>query len=141
LPESEDCLVANVWTPGLGGAARRPVMLWLHGGGFVSGSASSPREAGTALARCGDVVVVSVNHRLGVLGYAYLDRLGGRPFSGSGNAGMLDLVEALRWIGSNIAAFGGDPDNVTIFGQSGGGQKVSALMAMPRLRACFTRRS
>ena len=139
LPESEDCLALNVWTRGLGDGKKRPVMVWLHGGGFVSGSASGADEAGGNLCRRGDVVVVSPNHRLSVLGYTYLDRQGGRAFAGSGNAGMLDLVLVLRWVRDNIARFGGDPANVTIFGQSGGGQKVSCLMAMPSARGLFHR--
>ena len=139
LPESEDCLVLNVWTPGLADKARRPVMVWLHGGGFVAGSASAERESGVALCRRGNVVIVSPNHRLSVLGHTHLARHGGPRFASSGNAGMLDLVLALRWVRDNIAAFGGDPGNVTIFGQSGGGQKVSCLMAMPAAKGLFHR--
>ncbi|MEO6378809.1 MAG: carboxylesterase family protein [Caulobacteraceae bacterium] len=139
LPESEDCLVLNVWSRGLGDGKKRPAMVWLHGGGFVSGSGSAEREAGDALCRRGDVVVVSANHRLSVLGYTYLEGQGGKAFAGSGNAGMLDLVLALRWVQDNIARFGGDPGNVTIFGQSGGGQKVACLMAMPSANGLFHR--
>lgn len=136
LPESEDCLVLNVWTPDTD-SAKRPVLFWCHGGGFTVGSGSGGWTDGTALARGGDVVVVSVNHRLGPLGYLYLAELLGPQYATSGNAGMLDLVLALRWVRDNVARFGGDPDNVTIFGESGGGAKVSALMAMPAAQGLF----
>ncbi|WP_264592671.1 carboxylesterase/lipase family protein [Sphingobium sp. B1D7B] len=132
--ESEDCLVLNVWTPSVNDDAGRPVMLWLHGGGFWSGSASTAVHDGERLSRFGDVVVVSCNHRLNVLGFTPVDAAG---FEGSGNAGMLDILLVLQWIQSNISRFGGDPKNVTIFGYSGGGQKVSALMAMPQARGLF----
>jgi para-nitrobenzyl esterase len=136
----EDCLVLNVWTPGLNDNKKRPVMVWLHGGGFFYGSGDHlPCFNGASLANKGDVVLVSVNHRLGVLGYLYLDELGGKEYAGSGNAGMLDLVLALKWVRDNIAAFGGDPDKVTIFGESGGGTKVSTLMAMPSAKGLFHR--
>jgi para-nitrobenzyl esterase len=135
--EGEDCLVLNVWTPG-GDDARRPVMVWCHGGGFATGSGSSPITDGANLARRGDAVVVSVNHRLNVLGYTYLEGLDGN-FAGSGDAGMLDIVQALEWVRDNIANFGGDPDNVTVFGQSGGGRKVSTLLTMPRAKGLFQR--
>ncbi len=132
----EDCLRANVWTPGLD-ARRRPVMVWLHGGGFTAGSGQElPAYDGENLARKGDVVMVSVNHRLGPLGYLNL-AAAGPAFQESANAGMLDLVAALRWVRDNIAAFGGDPGNVTIFGQSGGGSKVATLMAMPSASGLF----
>ncbi|HPL27735.1 MAG TPA: carboxylesterase family protein [Anaerolineae bacterium] len=136
-PMGEDCLVLNVWTPGLQGGSRRPVLFWCHGGGFISGSAASPWTDGAALSRQGDVVVVSVNHRLGALGYLFLEDLAGEAYAGSGNAGMLDLVLALQWVQANIAAFGGDPGNVTIFGESGGGMKVSVLLAMPVAQGLF----
>ncbi|MBL7501899.1 carboxylesterase/lipase family protein [Frankia sp. CNm7] len=129
-PVSEDCLNLNVFTPGRDDA-RRPVLVWLHGGGFSSGSANNGVYLGDRLARRGDVVVVTVNHRLGVLGYLHLADLGGEAWAGSGNAGMLDVVLALEWVRDNIANFGGDPGRVTVFGQSGGGAKVSALLAMP----------
>ncbi|MCW2393790.1 MULTISPECIES: carboxylesterase/lipase family protein [unclassified Sphingobium] len=132
--ESEDCLALNVWTPSVNDDARRPVMLWLHGGGFWSGSASTAVHDGGRLSRFGDVVVVSCNHRLNVLGFTPIDSPG---FEGSGNVGMLDILLVLQWIQNNIARFGGDPKNVTIFGYSGGGQKVSALMAMPQARGLF----
>lgn len=134
---SEDCLVLNVWTPGLRDQRRRPVMVWLHGDGFSAGSGSRNVFEGTRLAQRGDVVVVTVNHRLNVFGFLYLGHLGGAEYAESGNAGMLDLVAALRWVHDNISAFGGDPANVTIFGQSGGAAKVSTLMAMPQARGLF----
>ena len=135
-PESEDCLVINVWTPNPG-TGKRPVMFWCHGGGFFVGSSSGGWYDGTALARHGDVVIVTMNHRLGPLGYLHLADLIGPAYTASGNAGMLDLVAALQWVHDNIAAFGGDPDNVTIFGESGGGAKVSMLLAMPAARGLF----
>jgi para-nitrobenzyl esterase len=137
VPVSEDCLTLNVWTPGLDG--KRPVMVWYHGGAFSYGSANTPRTDGTRLARRGDVVVVTVNHRLNIFGFLDLAELGGEDFAHSGNAGVLDLVASLEWVRDNIARFGGDPGNVTIFGQSGGGGKVSALLAMPAAKGLFHR--
>ena len=134
---SEACLSLNVWTPGLRDHRKRPVMVWFHGGGFSALSGSRNVFDGTRLCKKGDVVVVTVNHRLNAFGYLYLARLGGAEFSESGNAGMLDLIAALRWVHDNIAEFGGDPGNVTIFGQSGGGAKVSTIMAMPQARGLF----
>jgi para-nitrobenzyl esterase len=138
-PAGEDCLTLNLWTPGLNGGAKRPVMVWLHGGGMAYGSANRPVYDGSNLARCGDVVVVGVNHRLNGLGFLHLADIGGEAYSHSGNAGMLDLVAALRWVHDNIERFGGDPGNVTIFGQSGGGGKVSTLLAMSAARGLFHR--
>ena len=138
-PDGEDCLCLNVWTPAVGDEGRRPVLFWCHGGGFTMGSGSAPFYHGTNLARRGDVVVVTVNHRLGPLGYCYLGDLAGEAYAESGNVGMLDLVAALEWVRDNIAAFGGDPGNVTIFGESGGGAKVSVLMAMPAAAGLFHR--
>lgn len=135
---SEDCQVLNVWTPALRDHRKRPVMVWLHGGDFSSLSGSRNVFDGTRLCRKGDVVVVTVNHRLNVFGYLQLAQLA-PEFPDAGNAGMLDLVAALKWVRDNIAEFGGDPGNVTIFGQSGGGGKVSALMAMPAARGLFHR--
>jgi para-nitrobenzyl esterase len=136
-PRGEDCLVLNVFTPEATSARKRPVMFYLHGGGFNTGSASSPGVDGTQLAKHGDVVVVSINHRLNVFGFLYLaDRASGQ-FAGNGNVGMLDAIAALRWVKENIAAFGGDADNVTIFGQSGGASKVAVLMAMPAAKGLF----
>ena len=137
--QSEDCLVLNVWTPGLDTGARRPVLFRIHGGGYAIGSGSWNWHDGTNLARRGDVVVVTVNHRLSPLGYLYLDELGGDEYAGSGNAGMLDLVLALEWVRDNVEAFGGDPENVMIFGESGGGMKVSTLLAMPAAAGLFHR--
>jgi para-nitrobenzyl esterase len=136
--ESEDCLVLNVWAPDHARAdSALPVMVWLHGGAFVFGSAGAPFYDGGSMASNGDVVVVGVNHRLNAFGYTYLgDRVDER-FALSGNLGQLDLVAALQWVRDNINAFGGDPENVTIFGQSGGGAKVSALMAMERAKGLF----
>jgi para-nitrobenzyl esterase len=138
LPESEDCLFLNVWTQGLKDG-RRPVMVWLHGGAFISGSASDPVVDGANLARRGNVVCVGINHRLNVFGYCNLADLGDKRFSHSGNVGMLDIVAALTWVRENIERFGGDPKRVTIFGESGGGQKVSMLLACPPSRGLFHR--
>ena len=130
-PMGEDCLNINVFTPGLG-AGNRPVMVWLHGGGFAGGSGNWLLYEGTNLARKEDVVVVSVTHRLNLFGFLYLADLGGGDrWANSSNVGMQDVVAALGWIKENIAAFGGNPSNVTTFGQSGGGSKVTTLMAMP----------
>ena len=136
---SEDCLVLNVWTPGIGDGAKRPVMVSFHGGGFTTGTGSSAGYNGDPLSRFGDVVVVTLNHRLGVLGYLYLGDLAGPEYAASGNAGVLDLVAALEWVRDNVAAFGGDPSNVMIWGQSGGGAKTSTLLAMPAAKGLFHR--
>lgn len=135
---SEDCLFLNVWTPELRDGAKRPVMVWFHGGGFSSGNGSSNAYDGVRLASRGDVVVVSVNHRLNYFGYMHLGEYG-EQFADSGNAGILDLVESLEWVRDNIEEFGGDPDNVLIFGESGGGAKVSVLMAMDAAEGLFHR--
>jgi para-nitrobenzyl esterase len=135
-PMSEDCLNLNVFTPTLG-RGDRPVMMWLHGGGFTSGSGNWLLYDGARLARSRDVVVVPVTHRLNVFGYLHLEEIGGEPFKGASNVGMLDIVAALEWIRDNIAEFGGDPRNVTIFGQSGGGGKVAALLGMPAAKGLF----
>src|SRR5438045_8480168 len=137
-PETEDCLSLHVWTPGLD-SPQRPVMVWLHGGAFHFGSANRAVTDGANLARRGDVVVVSVNHRLNILGHFDLSGIGGERYGHSGNAGMLDLIAALGWVQGNIDRFGGDPGNVTIFGESGGGGKVSVLLAMPAARGLFHR--
>ncbi|MGD8862202.1 MAG: carboxylesterase family protein [Myxococcales bacterium] len=136
-PESEDCLYLNVYTPGLD-AGRRPVLFWIHGGGFSHGSGSQPSYDGGPLARRGDVVVVSINYRLGALGYLYLGGHGGADWGAASNAGQLDQIAALRWVHENIAAFGGDPQRVTIFGESAGAVAVSTLMAMPAARGLFS---
>jgi para-nitrobenzyl esterase len=133
----EDCLRVNVWTSAIRSDARMPVMVWLHGGGFRAGSGQELISYdGTNLARDHGVVVVSLNHRLNVLGFLDLSAYGAK-YAHSGNVGMLDIVKALEWVRDNIAAFGGDPANVTIFGQSGGGGKVSTLMAMPSAKGLF----
>lgn len=134
---SQDCLFLNVFTPAPDGG-RRPVMVWLHGGGWRNFAGTAPGTDGSELARAEDVVVVSLNHRLGAFGYLALDRDDER-FADAGNAGLLDIVLALKWVRDNIAAFGGDPGNVTIFGQSGGAAKVAALLAMPAASGLFHR--
>jgi para-nitrobenzyl esterase len=135
---SEDCLFLNLWTPALDGKPR-PVMVYQHGGGFVVGSGSAPWQDGARLSRENDVVVVESNHRLGIMGYLYLGQLLGTDYPG--NQGLLDLVMVLRWVKENIAAFGGDPNNVTIFGESGGGGKVASLYAMPSAAPYFHKAS
>jgi para-nitrobenzyl esterase len=143
---SEDCLFLNVWTPakagktGLADGAKRPVMFYIHGGAYNGGSGASPWYDGTKLAKRGDVVVVTVNHRLNAFGYLYLARLFNDPsVADSGNNGQLDLVLALQWVRDNIAQFGGDPGNVMLFGQSGGGAKIATLMGMPIAKGLFHR--
>ncbi len=137
-PQSEDCLTVNVFTPGLDNR-RRPVMVWLHGGGFSSGSGNYLLYDGTNLAKKEDVVVVAVNHRLNIFGFLHLADLGGEKWRLSTNVGVQDLVAALEWVRDNAENFGGDPDRVTIFGQSGGGGKTTTLMAMPSARGLFHR--
>ena len=138
-PMGEDCLVVNVWTPALNDNARRPVMVWLHGGGFTGGSNGFTAYDGANLARTHDVVVVGVNHRLNVFGFLYLAQLGGEKWADTGNVGMLDVVAALEWVRDNAVQFGGDPSRVTVFGQSGGGSKTSTLYGMPAARGLFHR--
>jgi len=139
LPQREDCLVLNIWTRAVGDNGKRPVMVWLHGGGYAFGSGSSVISDGAALAKRGDVVVVTINHRLNVFGFLHLADIAGEAYAGSGMAGMLDIVLALEWVRGNIEAFGGDASNVTIFGESGGGRKVSVMMAMPSAVGLFHR--
>ncbi len=122
-----ECLTLNVFTPATDGA-RRPVMVWIHGGAFVTGSGSTPWYDGTSFAQAGDVVVVTINYRLGALGFLHLDEIGGEAFAGSGNVGILDQVAALEWVRDNIEAFGGDPNNVTAFGESAGAMSVGTLL-------------
>ncbi len=137
--QGEDCLCINVWSPGVNDNKKRPVMVWLHGGGFYFGSSQElPSLDGENLSRRGDVVVASINHRLGILGYLNLAEYGA-DYASSGNVGMLDIVLALQWVQENIGNFGGDPGNVTIFGQSGGGGKVNTIMAMPSAKGLFHR--
>jgi para-nitrobenzyl esterase len=138
-PIGEDCLCLNVWTPRPGHGGKRPVMVWLHGGGFSSGSGGFKIYDGTHLAAMHDVVVVTVNHRLNAFGFLFLPDIGGAKYAQASNVGMLDIVLALEWVRDNAAAFGGDPGNVTIFGQSGGGAKVSTLMAMPSAKGLYHR--
>jgi len=138
--QNEDCLFLNVWTPGTD-AKKRPVMFWIHGGGFAYGSGGQPIYSGEGLARHGDVVAVTVNHRLNAFGYLYLGEVMGEAYAQSGNVGMLDLVAALEWVRDNIEKFGGDPNNVMIMGQSGGGAKVSALLNMPAAKGLFHKAS
>jgi para-nitrobenzyl esterase len=135
-PQSEDCLFLNIWTPDSNIKASRPVMVYFHGGAYSSGSVTDPLNDGQHLAARGDVVVVTVNHRINALGYLYLAGLDPR-FADSGNAGQLDLILALQWIKQNITAFGGDPSNVMVFGQSGGGAKIATLMGMPAADGLF----
>ena len=136
-PQGEDCLLLNVWTPAAG-PGRRPVMVWFHGGGYAVGGGSAPWYRGERLASRHDVVMVSINHRLSVFGFLYLGDLN-PAFADVANVGMLDCVAALQWVQANIAAFGGDPGNVTIFGESGGAGKVSCLMGMPAAKGLFHR--
>ena len=138
-PGSEDCLFLNVATPALRDGARRPVLVYVHGGGYNTGSGSDPLTDGVRLCRRGDVVVVTLNHRLNALGYLCIAQLGGAEFRHSGNVGQLDLIQALRWVRQHALEFGGDSGNVTVFGQSGGGAKIATLMAMPAARGLFHR--
>lgn len=137
-PGSEDCLFLNVTTPGLRDGKRRPILFYIHGGGFNNGSGSDPLYDGSQLCTHGDVVVVTVNHRLNAFGYLYLGEFDQR-FAESGNVGQLDIVAALQWVREHAAEFGGDAGNVTVFGQSGGGAKIATLMAMPAARGLFHR--
>ena len=135
---SEDCLRINVFTPAINDGQKRPVMLWLHGGGYTNGNGiEHDGYNGENIARFGNIVFCSINHRLGPLGYCNLAAVGGEKFAASGNVGMLDIVAAMEWIRDNIANFGGDPGNVTIMGQSGGGAKVCTLTAMPSAKGLF----
>lgn len=129
---SEDCLRLNVWTNGIADGKKRPVMVWLHGGGFTNGNGiEQDGYHGENIAKNGDIVFVSINHRLGPIGFTDLSGVGGDKYKDSGNVGMLDIIAALNWVKTNISNFGGDPGNVTIMGQSGGGAKVTCTMAMP----------
>lgn len=136
---SEDCLVLNVFTPALRDKGKRPVMFYIHGGAYSGGSGSSPLYDGVNLCKRGDVVVVSINHRLNAFGYLYLSRYGCDVFADSGNAGQLDLLLSLKWVHDNIAEFGGDPNRIMVFGQSGGGAKIATMMAMPAAKGLFHR--
>jgi len=134
--QSEDCLFLNIWTPGLDDA-RRPVMFWIHGGGFQSGSGSLPLFRGNLLAKRGDIVVVTINYRIGVLGFLNLYEVTGGKIPASGNEGLLDQIMALKWVKDNISRFGGDPDNVTIFGESAGSMSSSLLLTLDQARGLF----
>jgi para-nitrobenzyl esterase len=134
--QSEDCLYLNIWTPGLGKGSR-PVMVWIHGGAFTIGSGSQPVYRGDILASRGDVVVVTINYRLGLLGFLNLNEVTGGKIPATGNEGLLDQIAALQWVRDNISAFGGNPDNVTVFGESAGGISIGCLMAMPKARGLF----
>jgi len=135
-PMSEDCLFLNVWTPALADQAKRPIMVYFHGGAYAAGSGSAPLYDGKNLVTTGDVVVVTVNHRLNAFGYLSLQRLSSE-YPDSGNAGMWDLVLALKWVRDNAVAFGGDPNRIFVFGQSGGGAKIATLMAAPAAKGLF----
>ncbi len=137
-PGDEDCLYLNVWTPAVDGG-RRPVLVWIHGGAFVIGSGRWPWCDGRALVGRGDVVLVTLNYRLGALGFLDLAEIGGGSYADTGNHGLLDQIAALRWVRDNIERFGGDPGNVTVFGESAGGISISCLLAMPAARGLFRR--
>ena len=139
LPQSENCLVLNVWTPGIKDGGKRPVLVWLHGRGHTGGAGSETMYHGANLAKRGNVVVISINHRLNVFGYLHLADVAGEAYAGSGIAGELDIVLALEWVRANVENFGGNAGNVTIFGESGGGGKVSTVLAMPSAKGLFHR--
>ena len=139
LPQSENCLVLNVWTPAVKDNGKRPVMVWLHGRGFAQGAGSETQYNGANLAKRSDVVVVTINHRLNVFGHLYLGEIAGEEFAASGITGSLDMVLALEWVRDNIEMFGGDPGRVMIFGESGGGAKVSTMLALPAAKGLFNR--
>jgi para-nitrobenzyl esterase len=135
-PQDEDCLFLNIWTKGLDDA-RRPVMVWIHGGAFIIGSGTEAMYTGGKLASYGDVVLVTINYRLGALGFMNLDVVTGGRIPASGNEGLLDQIAAIEWVRDNIAAFGGDPDNITVFGESAGGMSIGTLMSMPAAKDKF----
>ncbi len=137
-PQSEDCLFLNVWTPGLDDA-KRPVMVWIHGGAFNMGSGSEPNSEASKLAARGDVVIVSINYRLGLLGFLNLNEITGGKIPSTGNEGLLDQIAALRWVQENIASFGGNPDDVTVFGESAGAMCIGCLLAMPAAKGLFNK--
>jgi para-nitrobenzyl esterase len=137
-PQDEDCLYLNIWTPGLDDA-RRPVMVWIHGGAFINGSGSSLAYNGRTLSTRGNAVIVTINYRLGALGFLNLNEVTSGKIPATGNEGLLDQAFALAWVRDNIATFGGDPKNVTIFGESAGGMSVGTLLAMPAARGLFHR--
>jgi para-nitrobenzyl esterase len=136
VPQSEDCLTLNVWTPGLD-SSDMPVMVWIHGGGWTNGSGRDPWYDGSSFAKRGDVVVVTINYRLGAFGWLYLDDVGGSEYAGSGNLGILDQIAALEWVNENIAVFGGDADNITVFGESAGSMSVCTLLGTPSAQGLY----
>ncbi len=136
-PVGEDCLFLNVCTPAVRDGGKRPILFYIHGGGYNNGSGSHPLYDGVNLCRRGDVVVVTVNHRLNAFGYLYLGESGDERMRDAGNVGQLDLIDALRWVREHAHEFGGDAANVTVFGQSGGGAKIATLMAMPEADGLF----
>ncbi len=136
---AEDCLTVNVWTPGADPEAARPVLVWIHGGSFTTGAGAIPWYDGSRLAARGDVVVVTCNYRIGALGFLHLGDLGGEGWAGSGNTGLLDQIAVLRWVRANVAAFGGDPGRVTVFGESAGAMSIATLLAMPEAAGLFQR--
>src|SRR5271157_3324720 len=137
-PSGEDCLCLNIWSPGVDDK-RRPVLFWIHGGAFTLGSGSTPWYDGTAFATNGDVVVVTINYRLGALGFLHLADIDGEEKGFSNNCGLLDQIAALEWVRYNIAAFGGDPGNITVFGESAGAMSIGTLLAMPAAKGLFQR--
>jgi len=137
-PMSEDCLSLNIWSPGAD-QEKRPVMVWIHGGAFTLGSASDPWYDGTSFAANHNIVVVTLNYRLGILGFVYLKNLAGADAGYTGNCGLLDQIAALHWVRENIAAFGGDPDNVTVMGESAGAMSIGTLLGMPAAHGLFQR--
>jgi para-nitrobenzyl esterase len=134
---SEDCLYLNIWSPGADDKLR-PVMVWIHGGAFISGSGSSGSYDGNSFASQGNVVVVTINYRLGIMGFLHLGEIGGEKYATSGNCGILDQVAALQWVKDNITAFGGDPNRVTIFGESAGAMSIGVLLALPSAKGLFS---
>jgi para-nitrobenzyl esterase len=139
-PQSEDCLYLNIWSPGLDDQ-KRPVMVWIHGGAFTMGSGSKAQYSGCTLAKRGGVVVVTLNYRLGVFGFLNLNEITRGEIPSTGNEGLLDMIAALEWIRENIAAFGGNPENVTLFGESAGAMSIACLMAMPKAKGLSTKPS
>jgi len=138
-PQSEDCLLLNIWTQGLDNKKKRPVMVWIHGGGYFTGGTTDPAYDGAMFVKRGDVVLVTIQYRLGALGWLYLDEVTGKEFRDSKNNGLLDQAVALRWVKDNIENFGGDPDNIMIFGESAGGSSVTTLMVMPTAKGLFSK--
>jgi para-nitrobenzyl esterase len=139
LPQSENCLVLNVWTPAVDDGGKRPVLVWLHGRGFTAGAGSETQYIGAALAKRGNVVVVTINHRLNIFGHLYLAEIAGKEYAASGIVGSLDMILALQWVQDNIETFGGDKSRVTIFGESGGGMKICTMLTMPTAKGLFHR--